>query len=66
MEKLHEINFCWSQSLPIELIYKGEPKTFTSSKVRLLAESHTDMIKKLRGTKAKIISNINSIKLCTQ
>ena len=66
MEKLHEIKFCWAQPLPITLIYKGEVKVFTSSKARLLAESHTDMLKKLKGTDAKIISNINSIRECTQ
>jgi len=62
----YTITFCWSLSLPANVVYKGEVKKISRRReISLQAESEKDLFRALRGTDLKTMSTMKVIK-CIQ
>ena len=58
------IKFCWALEVPVDIKVNGEVVELDKHELYVEAEDTNDALKRLKGTKAKIISTIKSIRPC--
>ena len=58
------IKFCWTLEVPVYIKVNGEVIELDKHELYVEAGDTNDALKKLKGTKAKIISTIKSIRPC--
>ncbi len=58
------IKFCWTLEVPADAKVNGEDIELDKHELYVEAEDTNDALKRLKGTKAKIISTIKSIRPC--
>ena len=69
MDKIYEVEFCWLTALPAKVVFDGQDKGITMSRlgkktVKLKGTSVPNLLDRMKGTDAKLISCINKIKEC--
>ena len=62
MEDKYNVTFCFCTKLPAEIVLNGKEVILESFHLVVHAKTKLDVLAKLKGTDAKIISNISSIK----
>ena len=58
------IKFCWTLEVPVDIKVNGVVIELDKHELYVEAEDTNDALKRLKGTKAKIISTIKSIRPC--
>ena len=58
------IKFCWTLEVPVDIKVNGEVIELDKHELYVEAEDTNNALKRLKGTKAKIISTIKSIRQC--
>ena len=58
------IKFCWTLEVPVDIKVNEEVIELDKHELYVEAEDTNDALKRLKGTKAKIISTIKSIRPC--
>ena len=64
MDKRYKIEFCWATVLPTKIVFDGEERVITSLVTQVKGENVPNMLDRLKGTDAKLISCINTIREC--